>query len=233
MVNKGIVIYSQNYRENDLLLHVLFENDIKTIFAKGALKLQSKNASALQLYACSNFEVLDETKTNLTLKTATLINGYPYLRNDLLTSVAAQYMCEAIDRSKIVAFDLLQTCLNYLNKDIYSSLCLFQSILNRLLGIEAYVDGCVLCNGLSNITLLSLKHGGFVCGNCLNQVSSIKQQDLYLFRLYSKAKLNNIDLLIEKYQANFNILKLFIDYCHEYSGLYVKSSDFLLQILQE
>lgn len=232
MANKGIVIYTQNYRENDLLLHVLFEDGIKTLFCKGALKLQSKNAAALQLYACSNFEVLDETKNNLTLKTATLINGYPYIRDDLVKSVAAQYMCECIDKSKIVAFDLLATCLSYLAQDVYTSLCLFQSNLNRILGIEAYVDGCALCNSQQHIVTLSLKQGGFICANCANEESFLKQEDLYLFRLYSKATINNIELLIKQYPANLNLLNLFMDYCREYSGLYLKSSDFLLEVLQ-
>ena len=228
---KGIVIYFQEYKEYDALIHILTKEEIVPCIAKGVLKINSKNKGAVQLFSYSEFEFVDDQKTMKVLKHAKLLDSFYSLRNDLNKQTCALYMCECIDKAHICCFDLLYASLKHLQDELYSALCLFQACFNKMIGVLAYVDGCVCCNSESNIIALSIKEGGFVCGSCKKEMIVDDLEFLKLFRIYSKADFIHFPLLKKQYPANKKIWQYLYAFLSDYSGLTIKTANFLNQIL--
>lgn len=230
-MTKGIVIYYQEYKEHDAIIHILGEDQVYSCVCKGVLKINSKNKSAIQLFTYSDFEFVDNQRSMKTLKHATIIHAFIDIRKDLLKQACALYLCECMDKSNVIAFELLHQTLMHLEKEVYSTMSLFQAKLNELVGVKAYVDGCVKCNA-KNVIALSLDDGGFVCRNCnktnYDDVSFLKQ-----FRIYSKAKLNHFDLLIQSYPADVKLFQMFYSFFKEYAGINIKSYQFLKMLMDE
>ena len=141
----------QEYREHDAILHVLCrKRGIVHVNARGIQKVKSKNAPACQLFTHVRMQLpLQETRSIYTLRSAEIIEGYRHIREDLLKQSIAAYVCECIDASKFEedVFEVVQTVLDILQETTHPIriLCLFQAIMNRMHGIEPYVDGCVRC----------------------------------------------------------------------------------------
>ena len=71
-MTKGIVIYYQEYKEHDAIIHILGEDQVYSCVCKGVLKINSKNKSAIQLFTYSDFEFVDNQRSMKTLKHATM-----------------------------------------------------------------------------------------------------------------------------------------------------------------
>ena len=218
---EGIIIRYQEYREHDAILHVLCrKRGIVHVNARGIQKVKSKNAPACQLFTHVRMQLpLQETRSIYTLRSAEIIEGYRHIREDLLKQSIAAYVCECIDASKFEedVFEVVQTVLDILQETTHPIriLCLFQAIMNRMHGIEPYVDG------------------GFICHSCyrMEQDAMRSKEDLKVFRLLCKAHMEHYDIL-KSYQAftyqNFEDLYAFF---YEYAGISLKSVKFLKTII--
>lgn len=229
----GIIIHVKEYREHDALLKVLCEDgEILSVSAKGVQKMNSKNAPAVQLFTLARLYVdVHFSSTMQSLRRAEIINSYRKIREDLLKQSIASYFCESIYCS---AFDfnmypMLKKCMDILQKTEkpIQILCLYQAIMNRIHGIEPFVDGCVRCLSPRLIHAISFRDGGFVCVNCLHQEDQIKSKDhLKTFRLLCKANLEHAEL-IETLTFTPDIFEDLYCFFEEYSGITLKSVRFL------
>ena len=107
-------------------------------------------------------------------------------------------------------------------------LCLFQAVMNRMHGIEPFVDGCVRCQSTQHIQAVSRNDGGFVCKRCLRSGDHvISRRDLKTFRLLCKAELEHYELIerLDPFSSeNFEELYGFFE---DYGGIALKSVRFL------
>lgn len=230
----GIVIANREYREQDALLHVLCSNGILlSIHARGIQKVKSKNASACQLFTESRFLLNYREASNIqSLRSAEIQNSYRTIREDLYRQSIAAYMCEVMDASQFEenVYPLLKTTLDILAKceDPLYILCLFQSIINHLHGIEPYVDGCVRCGATKRIKAISTLDGGLICEGCCTSQDVIKEiSQLKTFRLLCKAKLQHYEVLESLPSFDFQDFLLLYDFFAEYAGVIIRSIRFL------
>lgn len=236
---EGIVINYREYREHDAMLHVLCkEYGIVHIIARGIQKVKSKNAPACQLFTHVRMQVpLQETKSLHTLRSAEIMESYRFIREDLLKQSIAAYFCECLDASKFEedVFALLKTCMDILQETTHPLrvLCLFQAIMNRMHGIEPYVDGCVRCGKSQAIHAISVADGGFVCQHCyrVEQDTMRNKADLKVFRLLCKAHLEHYDILKSYPDFTFTNFEDLYSFFHEYAGISLKSVKFLKSIV--
>ena len=98
------------------------------------------------------------------------------------------------------------------------------------LGIRPCIDKCVSCHNTSDIVTISSYRGGYLCKNCLNNEKIVNIKTIKLLRMFYYVDISKI----EKLEISENIkkeLNLFIDdYYDRYSGLYLKSKNFLNKI---
>lgn len=231
----GIIVSAKDYRENDALLHILSEDgELISVVAKGIQKVKSKNAPACQLFTYTRMQLnYREGAAMQSLRSAEIIDSYRKIREDLLKQSIASYFCECIDKSgfELDSFPLLKQSLDIL-KDTdqpFRILCLFQSLVNRMHGIEPYVDGCVRCGNTQGITGISRSDGGFVCKLCFrtshDQTKSI--EELKRFRLISKAELEHYDILADHADYTYDDFEELYGFFADYSGVTLRSIRFL------
>lgn len=231
----GYVVNMQEYQDHDAILSILTEKyKIIRCIARGVRKINSKNAAACQLFTYANFQLnIKEMRDLQMLQTAEIIDNNRLIREDLLKQCIAAFMCECVTKSDVdeQMFALLDSCMRILKNTTKPVviLCLFQVIMNRLHGIEPFVDGCVRCGRRDQITSISLLNGGFVCGYCSQSTMDEKKSSIELkcFRLLCKASLEHYAILEAMEDITFVQFETLYAYFEEYAGVSLKSIRFL------
>ena len=97
------------------------------------------------------------------------------------------------------------------------------------LGVAPVLDCCLEC-GNTNIATISSYRGGFICKNCLKDEEIMSEKEIKLLRMFYLVDIKKID----KIEVNKDIIKelenFIEDYYNRYTGLYLKSKDFLNEI---
>lgn len=232
----AIILSSREYREYDALLSVLTrEYGVMQVVARGICKIKSKNASACQPFTYARVQLLIQERRELQgLRSAQIIESYRYIREDLLKQSIASFFCECIEKSRFEqdVFSVLKGSLDALQetKRPFTVLCLFQSIMNRLHGIEPYVDGCVRCRQTRCIHAISVRDGGFVCRFCHQHFDKAQSKErLKCFRLFCKAKWEHYELLAEV-SADFQDFENLYSFFEEHAGIPINSIRFLRKL---
>ena len=95
------------------------------------------------------------------------------------------------------------------------------------LGIKPNLNHCVNCKSKFDIVTISSYKGGYLCKNCVDEELIYNVKTLKLITMFYYLDLEKV----KKIDISDNIkkeLNLFInDYYERYSGLYLKSKDFL------
>lgn len=230
----GILVDVQDYREYDALVKVLCEDGtLRTVSARGIRKIASKNAPAIQLFTLARLQLnIQPNATIYSLRRAEIIHSYRLLREDLMKQSIAAYFCECMHRSdlEVDGYILLKQSLDILQDSKYPMqiLCLFQAIMNRMHGIEPYVDGCVRCQSVHQIQAISRRDGGFVCHHCLHaQDHVLSREDLKVFRLLCKADLQHYPLLEKLPPFTSDHFEELYGFFEDYGGISLRSVRFL------
>lgn len=98
------------------------------------------------------------------------------------------------------------------------------------LGVGLNLDSCVKCGSKKNIVTLDPDEGGYICQNCYTNERILDPKSIKLIRMYYLVDVNTIsDINIKPNIANE--INYFLDkYYDRYTGLYLKSKDFLKKI---
>lgn len=230
----GFIIHHREYREHDAILRILCDDGkLYSIVARGIHKIKSKNAPACQIFTSVRMQInFRENATLQSLKTAEIVKSYRAIREDITKQSIASYVCECIDKSKFEenVFQLVKDSLDILETTTYPlrMLCLFQSIMNRMHGIEPYVDGCVRC-GATHAYGISLHDGGFVCKHCYQRTNDMQQSIVQLkrFRLLCKANIHHYDILKTYTDFGYDDFEHLYAFFEDYDGIKVNSIQFL------
>ena len=98
------------------------------------------------------------------------------------------------------------------------------------LGVGLNLDSCIRCGNKHNIVTLDPDEGGYICKDCYTNEKIISPKAIKLIRMYYLIEIESIsDINIKKDIADE--IYYFLDkYYERYTGLYLKSKDFLKKI---
>ena len=98
------------------------------------------------------------------------------------------------------------------------------------LGVGLNLDSCIKCGNKHNIVTLDPDEGGYICQDCYTNEKILSPKAIKLIRMYYLIDINSIsDINIKNETANE--INYFLDkYYERYTGLYLKSKDFLKKI---
>lgn len=236
-----LILKSQDYREADSILTVLTEEYGKiTFFARGVRKISSRNAGQIQLYSKSDF-LYDhaEGKTSFTLRTASCLNYFRHMKEDLYTSIASgvisETVCELLEEGERVEglFEMVERAFQLLDegKNTDTVLALFLSDLLKVSGLGLHVDSCTICNATS-VHAISLEDGGFLCKSCAKKkgipLSSL--EELKRFRILGKGGLAHYGVILQMGGAEKKDVILFMAALRMHSGISVRSFELYKQL---
>ncbi len=232
---EGIIVSTVDYRDNSKILNILTKEDgIIGVFARGSKKIKNNLSASSNIMTYGLFHLNKTTKKMPNLIEVDIMNYFKHIRVDLGRMTYATYLLELSsqvfrhDNDKNI-YSLLISALSKINEgyDFKIITNIIELKFLEYLGIKPVIDRCVNCGNTNNIVTVSSYRGGFLCSKCVNTETVFNIKTLKLIRMFYYVDIDRIS----KIDVSDNIkkeLSLFIsDYYDRYSGLYLKSKDFL------
>ena len=100
----------------------------------------------------------------------------------------------------------------------------------EFLGVMPNLEGCSICGSNKNIITLNGDSGGYLCKNCYTNEFIVDEKTIKLLRMFNYVDIKKIKEINIKDKNKQEINQFLENYYTKYTGLYLKSKDFLQQI---
>lgn len=235
---EGIVLTETNYSESSKILNVLTKEYGRIgIISKGCRKIKSKLRGVSSKLIYGNFNIYYKENGLSTLISVDVINSFNNIQKDLKKISYAAYILELIDQvskqnNNEELFNLFKNTLLKIeegyNEEILTIILQLQAL--TYLGVSPSIDGCSICGNNKNIITLSSSSGGYVCKDCYKNDYIVKDITIKLIRMFYYVDVEKISKLDIK-EENLKEINYFLDdYYDRYTGIYLKSKNFLKSI---
>ena len=232
---EGIVINDSNYSESSKILQVLTkEYGIIGIMSKGCRRVKSSLRTVSNKLVYGDFNIYYKENG---LSTLISVDVKKYFKNTMTDIVKISYATYLLDlasqtykqNSNSDIYDLLLAGLNKI-EDGFDPLIITNIIEMKYLdylGIGINVDGCNICGKTTDIVTLSSKSGGFVCRDCYTNELIVSEKTIKVMRMFYYVDISKISKLELAPRTVKEISQFLDEYYDLYSGLYLKSKNFL------
>ena len=237
---EGIILSETNYSESSKILNVLTkEYGLIGVISKGCRNMKSKLRGVSRKLLYGTIHIYYKPNGLSTLIGVDVINSYSKTLMDLEKISYASFILDLInqvlkqtDDSNI--FDLLRDTLNKLEEGL-NPIALTNILELKLLdylGVSPSIDSCAHCGNTKDIVTLSSDAGGYVCRNCYNNETLVSDKTIKMIRMYYYVDIKNITKLDVSSEVTNEINRFLDDYYDRFTGLYIKSKDFIKKINQ-
>jgi len=235
---EGIILGVTPYGETSKIINVFTkEYGIIGIICKGAYSLKSKLRSVTEKLTYGIFNIYYKKEKLSTLVSVDIINPFKNIKNDILLISYASYL------SDLVYQVLKQSKNNKIYNDFINALLKIEDKLNPVvitnilevklleyLGVGLNLTSCILCGNKKEIVTLSSEKGGLICKNCYTNEKIIPISIVKILNMYYLVDIKSISKLSIKEDIIKEINSFLTAYYDDYTGLYLKSKDFLKTI---
>ena len=237
---EGIVISETNYSESSKILNILTkEYGVVGVISKGCRNIKSKLRGVSRKLVYGTIHLYHKEKGLSTLIGIDIINSFSKTLTDLEKISYASYILDLINQvlkqtTSEEIFDLLKATLIKLEEGL-NPLALTNILELKLLnylGVSPSIDACAYCGSDKAIITLSSDAGGYVCKNCHSNEPLVSDKVIKMIRMYYYVYINNITKLDVSQEVTSEINRFLDDYYDRYTGLYLKSKDFIKKINQ-
>lgn len=237
---EGIIINTKNYSDTSKIVDIFTkEYGVIGVMAKGCKSLKSNLRSVTDKLTYAKFTIFYKKDKLSILSEASVINNFSNIKKDIEKISYASFLIDLTNQvykqsEDTDLYDLLISSLVKIN-DNFNPLIITNIVelkyLNYL-GVMPNLDGCSIC-GAKNVITLSSDKGGYLCKKCHTNEPIVSDKTIKLIRMYSLVDINKIS----KLDLNDSIVKevnRFIDsYYDRYTGLYLKSKEFLNKLKKD
>ncbi len=237
MVRKfeGIVVSEVDYKESSKIINILtIDSGIVGIIARGTKKVKNKLSGVTSKLTYGYFHVNYKENGLSTLIEVDIIDMFKNIRKDINLMSYSIYLLELADR--VYKHDQ--------NSEIYSNLIaslkkidegydykiitnIFELKMLDFLGIRPVIDECVNCGNKNDIVTISSYRGGYLCKDCANGEVIVNIKTIKLLRMFYYVDISKITKLDVADNIKEELSKFIYDYYDRYSGIYLKSREFL------
>lgn len=237
---KGIVINDTNYSESSKILNVITqEKGLISVISKGCRGYKSKLRSVSCKMTYGYFYINYKENTLSTLVEVDVINEFKSIKTDLKKIGYVAYLLDLAKQvekqnsnEKEQIFSILEETLLKIENSFEPSVITNIVELKYLsfLGVKPVLDKCSICNSKQDIITINSDAGGYICKNCYTNEYITDEKTIKLLRMFDFVDISKIKELniLDKNKKEIN--KFLEDYYSKYTGLYLKSKDFLSQI---
>lgn len=236
----GIILSEINYSESSKILNVLTDKyGLIGILSKGCRNIKSKLRGVSRKLIYGTFHVYYKEHGLSTLTGVDLNCSFSHIIMDLEKVSYASYLLDLVgqvikqnDDKKI--FELLKDTLLKMEEGL-SPIILMNILELKLLdylGVNPSIDCCAICGSNQDIVTLSSDSGGYLCRNCYTNQGLVSNKSIQLIRMYYYVEIKNISKLDVSMDVSKEINQFLDDYYERYTGLYLKSKNFMKRIQQ-
>ena len=235
----GIIVSVTAYGETSLILNV-FTKDLGIIgvMAKGAKNIKSKLRSYVMPFTFGYFYIYYKENKLSTLKEVDIIDQFKNIHEDITLISYLNYIVslsyECYKESKVnnifnIMIEGLKKIDDKLDPMVISNIIEVKYL--DYLGVGINLDSCSICGNNKDIITISLDDGGLICKNCLNEQTIYNIRMVKLLRMYYYVDIKNIGKLDIKDDIKNNINMFLSMYYDKYTGIYLKSKNFLNKVI--
>lgn len=237
MVEKveGIIYSSNDYGESSKILNIITEKyGIIGVMAKGCKSIKSNLRSVTDKLTYGYFHIYYKKDKLSILSAVDVIDNFKNIKKDINKISYASYLLELSSQVlkhsyRNEVFDLLISGLIKINED-YDPMVIMNIIELKyldFLGVMPIIDSCCKCGNKTNISTLSSYLGGYVCNNCLTNEKIVSDKTIKLIRMFYYVDVSKISKLEISKEVKLEINNFLNDYYDRYTGLYLKSKNFI------
>ena len=240
MVSKfeGIIITETPYGEHSKIINVLTkEKGLIGIMCHNVKSVKSPLRTKTLKFTYGYFHLKYNINKLSNLIDIDVIDNLSYIKGDILlisymtymTDLTYQVIKQNQDQEIYNIFINTVLKLNQGHNPLILSNILELKYLPYL-GVGLNLDSCIKCGNKTQIVTLDSDEGGFICQNCYINEKIISPKSIKLIRMYSLIDISSIsEIKISNDVAN-EINYFLNKYYERYTGLYLKSKDFLRRI---
>ena len=232
---EGIVTSEVDYKESSKIINVLTpEYGVIGLVARGTKQVKSKLSGVTSKLTYGYFHVNYRENGLSTLMEVDIINHFKNIRKDINKMSYSLYLLELAE--KVYKHDN--------DKDIYEMLIaslvkidegydekvitnIFELKMLDFLGIRPVIDECVNCGSKTDIVTISSYRGGYLCKNCAKDEAIVNLKTIKLLRMFYYVDISKITKLDVSDNVKEELSRFINDYYDRYSGIYLKSREFL------
>lgn len=232
---EGIIIKETTYGETSKIINVYTkEYGIIGIMCKGAKSLKSKLRASTMKLTYGKFNIYyKENKLSL-LSSVDVINPLANIKCDILKISYVSYLVDLLTQViKQTDEQLLYD--NFINAILKIEEGLDPLVITNIievkyleyLGVGLNLTSCTICGNKNNIVTLSTEKGGLVCKDCYQNERLLSLKTIKMLNMYYLVDIKSISKLNIDEKIKDEINKFLIAYYDDFTGLYLKSKDFL------
>ena len=237
---EGIILSETNYSESSKILNVLTkEHGLIGVISKGCRNIKSKLRGVSRKLLYGTLHIYYKPNGLSTLISIDVINSFS---NTLMDLEKISYSSFVLDLTNQVLkqndseeiFDLLKDTLIKIEEGL-NPMALTNILELKLLdylGVSPSIDACSLCGSDKQIVTLSSSNGGYICKNCYQNEPLVSDKTIKMIRMYYYVDIKNIQKLDVSKEVTTEINRFLDDYYDRFTGLYIKSKNFINKINQ-
>ena len=232
---EGIVLSEIDYKESSKIINVFTkELGIIGILARGTKKIKSNLSGVTSKLTYGYFHVNYKENGLSMLIEVDIIDRFKNIRKDISMMSYSVYLLELADRvykheGNNLIYDLLIASLKKIDEgfDYKIIVNIFELKMLDFLGIKPVVDECVNCGNKVDIVTVSSYRGGYLCKNCCHGEVIVNIKTIKLLRMFYYVDIFKITKLDVSENIKKELSRFIDDYYDRYSGIYLKSKEFL------
>lgn len=235
---EGIILSETPYGETSKIINVFTkEYGVIGIMCKGAMGIKSKLRSVTTKLTYGLFNIYYKKDKLSTLVSVDIINYFKNIKSDIMLISYASYLSELIYQV------LKQTNETRIYDDFINSLLKIEEGLDPVvitnilevklldfLGVGLNLTCCIMCGNKKEIVTLSSEKGGLICRNCYTQERLMPIEIIKVLNMYYLVDIKSIGKLSINKNIINEINRFLTFYYDDYTGLYLKSKDFLKKL---
>lgn len=231
---EGFVLNTLKYGENSKILNILTnDKGIIGVISKGCLKEKSKLRVVSANFVYAVFHIYYKENKLGTLISADVINYLINTKSDIEKLGYLSYLSELTKNvykhsNNPNIYDIFISAIKKQEEGFNSKVItnIVEIKFLNYLGVGLYLDGCVVCDE-GKVVSISHNKGGYVCSKHRTTEPLYDASVLKMIKLYYYVDISKISELNIKDDVINQIDNFLTIYYKDYTGLYLKSKNFL------
>ena len=236
---EGIILSVTPYKESSKIINLYTKKyGLIGLIAKGASGIKSKLRAYTNNYTYGYFYIYyKENKLSLVTQ-IDLIDSFSNIKEDITLISYMSYLCDLTkqvikDNNNSLIYDNLINSIKKINDGLDPLIItnIFEIKILDYLGVGLNLDSCVTCGSKNNIITLSSSKGGFICDKCYKDEYIVNPKTIKMIRMYYYVDINSISKIDVSLEVKNEINNFITGYIDSYTGIYLKSKEFLNSLI--
>ena len=231
---RGIVVSEVPYKDSSKVLNILCEEGVIGVISKGCKRINSPLRVISNKLTLGEYVIYYNESKLSTLKEGSILDNFNNIKNDLNKISHATYITDLVNQvmkqnADPTVFSLYLSALKKIDEGINETVVMniLEIKLLDYLGVGINLNGCAKCGSTREIVTIDPDVGGYICKNCYTNEIIYDERVRKMLRMYYLVEIDSIkELKIKDYIID-SINKFLSVYYDRYTGLYIRSKEFL------